>query len=154
MKILHGERQIGKTNDIFWLAFENQPSVILVVNKHKKDYLEKYMKDVFEDDYERQDVKIELFTKYDSTGQHNRNIFIDDLDLCLQYILKQDVKIASITDQICDRALKDSDRMLKEKDGKIVCQGYIYGMNESVCRNCEACSYQYGHPFDPFWNKN
>lgn len=21
-----------------------------------------------------------------------------------------------------------------------------------VCRNCEACPYQYGHPFDAIWN--
>lgn len=152
MKILHKERQKGKTNDIFWLAHENQPSVILVPYQADRDRIEhEYFEGLFKD--HKPDIKVELFKDYISKvrGQHNRKIFIDDLDVCLNSLFVQSIEVGSITDRPCERALLE-DR-LKEKDGKTVCPGYIYGMNQSVCRNCECCPYQYGHPFDIFWSK-
>lgn len=158
MKILHKERQKGKTNDIFWLAHENQPSVILVPRQVQKDIIEKkyfkgaIFKDIHTGKY-KPDIKVEVFKDYirNIVGQHDRKIFVDDLDLCLQTLFDQSVEIGSITDRPCDRAIKEN--RLKEKDGKMVCPGYIYGMNESVCRDCECCPYQYAHPFDAFWSK-
>lgn len=149
MKILHKERHKRKTSDIFWLAHENQPSVILVLNQKQKDYIEKeFIRRLFNDSEYKPDVKIEIFRDYISNvkGQHDRRIFVDDLDLCLSDLFGQSVEICSITDKPCERAVKEN--YLREKDGKKVCPGYIYSMNLSVCRSCECCPYQHGHPMD------
>lgn len=60
----------------------------------------------------------------------------------------------------CERAIKQNRStlqhggypMIKKEGNEIRCHGYIYGMNECVCRECEACKIQYGHPYDPYWN--
>lgn len=159
MKILHKERRKGKTNDIFWLAFENQPSVILVPTQKAKNQIEHeyfegtVFKDIHTGKYEP-DIKVEIFKDYirNIVGQHHRKIFVDDLDSCLHILFEQTIEISSITDKPCDRAIKEN--RLKEMDDKTVCSGYIYPINDSVCRNCECCPYQYGHSFDAFWRKN
>lgn len=62
---------------------------------------------------------------------------------------------------VCERAISDTKHArvfghfpTVKKDGdSIRCHGYIYSMNQEVCDDCEKCPFQYGHPFDPYWNK-
>lgn len=156
MKIIHKARRNRKTTtDIINAAFEKQAnglhsSVIVTSNEQSKKYIEDTISYQCQHFQKPPQIDVVLFKDLPEylIERHTRNIYIDDLDLCLEQYAGKEINMASIG---YDEPCYDGINLLIEEDGEKRCPGRLISMTTRLRTECKYCPYQYKHPFDEYW---
>ncbi len=141
MEIIYKPRRNGKTMDIITSAFENQPSVIVVSNEGSKRLVRKRIERAYKDS----DIEVVLFKDLPSylIGRRDRNIYIDDLNLCLDEYASKKIEMASID---YGTPCQESENLIIKEFGDERCLGILVDGSPTLRMKCQYCPYRYKHP--------